>query len=44
MQLYAEQLKRAHLTTISFIYHLILFKRRKSPHPRISAVCGKRKT
>ena len=56
MQLYAEKLtitdkiswhtslKRGHLTSISFICHLILFKRRKSPHPRINVVCSKRKT
>ena len=37
-------LKRVLLSTISFIYYFILFKRRKSPHPRINVVCGKRKT
>ena len=37
-------LKHVLLSTISFIYYFILFKRRKSPHPRINVVCGKRKT
>ena len=37
-------LKRVLLSTISYICYFILFKHRKSPHPRINVVCSKRKT
>ena len=37
-------LKRVLSSTISFIYFFVLFKRRKSPQPRINVVCSKRKT
>ena len=37
-------LKWTILSTISFIYYFILFKRRKSSHPRINVVWSKRKT
>ena len=37
-------LKRLLSSTISFIYFFVLFKRRKSHHPRINVVWSKRKT
>ena len=36
-------LKRVLSSTIAFIYFFVLFKRRKSPQPRINVVCSKRK-